>query len=278
LSEKQHIQEENLFEEILVPNQVSQILHSRRDTNQPGVDVIRHVELNQSEVSLEGYLGSGGSKEVYSAVQDGHDFALCICGIQDNSERVVEKWKSVLKEPRNTDELRKRGFHVNDACKISIVKINGHQFPALLMKRYQDHSFSIYDAKNTSGNDNPILEGDKEINDQLMMEVLSSVIDEITALIKEGVILGTDSFNVCLSQGKVHLYFNDLGPMEIKVIQQEEYKEVIDYYVASAIAAFVNSISYKVFQESSYLKKTGSRRHPLGQKICEEVLRRLLEK
>lgn len=136
-------------------------------------DVIENLEIEEIDVKIHGRLGSGGSKEVYDIELNGAHYALGICGIQDAPERVVEKWKIVLQEPQNTKFLRDQGFLVNEVCEIKPIKVSGTDFPGLLMKRFQDHDFRIFDSKNIGRNDNPIVNKETKLDDGEMLKTMS---------------------------------------------------------------------------------------------------------
>ena len=127
---------------------VEQIIRSRRSEDSPGKDVIDSLEVEGQAASQPKFLGSGGSKEVFDIEVGGEHYAVALCGLHDMPERIIQKWGNILKEPVNTASLRERGFYVNELCEVKNIKVNGLEFPALMMKRFEDHPFKIYDSKN----------------------------------------------------------------------------------------------------------------------------------
>lgn len=255
---------------------VARIIQSRRSLELPGEDVIRTLEVEGQIASKQRYLGSGGSKEVFDVEIDGGEhFAVALCGLQDTPDRVIQKWENVLKEPANTAKLKSRGFYVNDLCEIKNTKVNGIEFPVLVMRRFEDHPFQIFDSKNIGKNANPLFDEKIELSDDKMMALMSSVSDEIVRLVREGIRLGRDNFNLCVSEGKMHLYFNDLGASRIEPYTEDEKERVIDQYVLYAVGAVVSSVSEATYQNNTYIRQMGNTGNTLETRLKKQISEQL---
>lgn len=234
------------FADCLHPNRLSEIITSRRSGK-------LDISLNGCPVVLYDKLGSGGTKEVYDAMINNRRYALGICGTQDSPHRIIEKWSQVLEEPKNTQQLRGMGLHVNEMCEIVLVNINQISFPAIKMLRYEDLKVRVFDAKNNKGNNLPLVKRNTALNDQLLMEILEPTIQESKILISEGVRLGRDSFNLCLYQQKLHLYLNDLGSISMQKIRNSDIKKFIEYYAQWIVDAFINSVSDETYYKNPFI-------------------------
>lgn len=234
-------------------------------------DQIRDIYMEGKEVRVNSKLGSGGTKEVFDVSCEGVSYALGICGRQDSPETILEKWKVVLKEPADTAFLRNKGFFVNQFCEIQTIKLKGIDFPAILFKRYQDHPFSIYDSKNITGNDNPLITETYPQDDEGMLKILGPVLGEIQRLILEGIRLSRDNFNLCLSEANLHLYLNDLGNMRVYKFDPEEVIKYLDSYVDWTWVALIHCVSESAYNQNSYLKSINSSSGSLKKKMKAQI-------
>ncbi|MCX6755681.1 MAG: hypothetical protein NT068_04080 [Candidatus Nomurabacteria bacterium] len=215
-------------------------------------------------------IGAGGSKEVYEVKINNASYALAIphAGI-DSSNKILEKWQTVLKEPDNTNHLRKMGFYTNDFIQTIPVSINNINFPALIMKRYEDLPFEIRDSKNIHSSIGSSKLISKQPTQEEIVQVMDNIIKEIVALIKHGVILHKDSFNLCVVNGQSHLYFNDLGNTKFETIDQKEYTKYITGYTSFAMNAFLNGLTdeeYVLFESTIETLR-----------LKEEIIKKVLE-
>lgn len=205
-------------------------------------------ELTQNgqpiEIKSDKSLGAGGSKEVFDAEIGGLRYALAVpaAGI-DPAEIIEEKWQDVLEEPGNTARLRQLGFYANEVCEILPIKINGFDFPALRMRRFQDLPYEVRDTKNphSSTGNSWILgkEGTSELDQEKVSAAVKALSIEINSLIEQGVKLKRDSFNFCLDHDQPHLYFNDLGAAKFEEIAESEKAGYIKYYSHHAATALI---------------------------------------
>ncbi len=264
-------------EALLTTDNIAHIVRSRRCAEYPGRDTIESLSVEGQNATINGRLGSGGSKEVYDIGVAGQHYALGICGIQDDPERMVEKWKIVLQEPANTRYLRERGFLVNELCDIRPTTVNGTPFPGIIMKRYQDLPFKVFDGKNVGKDGLTLFNKDTQLSDEIMLEVMHPVIDEIVRLIQNGIQLDRDNFNLAESQGAVHLYFNDLGTMTINEITENDFPRYIEYYTMWARGALLNGVDNDTYEHNRYIHSMGSRGNSFTTKFEEEVKQRLAQ-
>jgi hypothetical protein len=219
-------------------------------------------------------LGSGGSKEVYDVTVDGEHFALALSKTNGFTEdKVIEAWSQVLNEPVNTDRLRGLGFYVNNLCKVVPVTVNGYGFPGLLMIRYSDHDFSIYDSKNPQGRYHELIKPEAQVTDEEALQLFAPIGIEILRLVQNGAQLGRDCFNLCDVSGVPHLYFNDLGHVAFETISRGDSEAYVNEYVSAAIGAFVNTVSERTYQRNPYVNSMGD----IGSSLKPKLVRRVME-
>ncbi|MEA2088228.1 MAG: hypothetical protein U9O55_00070 [Patescibacteria group bacterium] len=152
-------------EALLTADNIAHIVRSRRRPEYPRQDTVESLSVEEQNATIHERLGSGGSKEVYDIEIAGQHYAIGICGIQDAPDRMVEKWKIVLQEPANTQHLRERDFLVNELCDIRPTAVNGTHFPGIIMKRYQDLPFRVFDGKNVGREGVSLISKDTQLND-----------------------------------------------------------------------------------------------------------------
>lgn len=264
-------------EALLTIDNIAHIVRSRRRPEYPGRDTVENLSVEEQNATIHGRLGSGGSKEVYDIEIAGQHYALGICGIQDAPERMIEKWKIVLQEPANTQHLRERGFLVNELCDIRPTAVNGTPFPGIIMKRYQDLPFRVFDGKNVGRAGITIFNKDTQLNDEVMLEIMRPIIDEIVRLIQNGIQLGRDNFNLAESRGAVHLYFNDLGTMTVNEIPEDDFPGYIEYYTMWTRGALVNGVDHDTYEHNPYIHNLGNRGNSFAAKFEEAVKQRLTQ-
>ncbi len=262
---------------LLTGANIHHIVSSRRLPQYPGRDALQALTVERQNTTIHGKLGSGGSKEVFDIEIDGKHYALGICGIQDASDAILEKWRVVLQEPANTEYLRQRGFLVNELCDIKETDVNGTPFPGIIMRRYQDLPFRVFDSKNVGSEGISIIGKDTQLNDEIMLEILGQVIDEIVRLIQNGIQLDKDNFNLAEWQGAIHLYLNDLGTMKVSEIPQNDFQRYIKHYTMYAINAFVNGVTNDTYSHNPYIQAMGKWNHPLEAKFEEVVTQKLTQ-
>lgn len=145
------------------------------------------------------------------------------------------------------------------------------------MRRYQDLPFRVFDGKNVGRDGNSLVNRDTQLNDEIMLKIMSSVINEVAKLIDNGIRLGEDNFNLCESQGALHLYFNDLGSMSVSEIPEDDFPRFIEYYSMWAIGAFVNSVNHDTYTHNPYVHEMGDLGHSLQSKFEEAVNQKLTQ-
>jgi len=237
-----------------------------------GSSGIESLSIDGVEATVSKKLGSGGSKEVYDVTISDHSYALALPGTVDHVETIIQKWRKVLQEPDNTDRLRDLGFYVNDFCRIIPVIVNGDEFPALIMRRYSDHDFPIYDSKNPQGRYHELIKMGEQVTDESALLLFASIGDEITNLIKSGAKLGRDCINLCDIDGVPHLYINDLGAAKFEKIPDENLKWYVDHYISAVLGAFVNTVTEEAYRENPYVHSIGDLGCPLQSKLVERVM------
>ncbi|HSX06484.1 MAG TPA: hypothetical protein VLG92_02085 [Candidatus Saccharimonadia bacterium] len=206
------------------------------------------VTLDDTAVNIQGTLGSGGTKTAYDVSINGEAFALALPNTVDDTGIALDKWEVALREPQATDRMREMGFIVNPICEVLPATINGVTFPAIKMTRYQDMPIQIRDGKN--GNSS-IIEDDllpSDIRKGSFMDRTSGIRGDIAALIKNNVSIGRDSFNICVVDGQMRLYFNDLAQAKFEPIDNERVEEYAEFYSKLAVGTIMNGMSYEEFQ------------------------------
>ena len=219
------------------------------------------LQINGQPVKTK-RLNYGGTKMVYEIEFLGKKYALAILG----PTKHIDSWIGVLNEPNNTALINKSGLVANNLSKIIKVKLRNCEFPALLMKPYSEHPFLIFDRKNPRSSTgtldnfwsqsfkNPMAPTDSELK-----QVFSSVAQDIALAIKQRLNLREDSTNLCLKDGRLRLYVNDLPyeqeEMFVKVVRPQESAEWLAMLVSGALA---NSFYWKYRADNLFLKRLGS--------------------
>jgi hypothetical protein len=256
---------------LLNPDTLSAISRSRASSG------IESLLIDGVQATVSKKLGSGGSKEVYDiSVRDQH-YAIALTGTVDHTQIVIEKWTKVLQEPTNTDRLRNLGFYVNDLCQLVPTSVNGYEFPGLIMRRYADHDFPIYDSKNPKGRYHELIKAEEQVTDETALELFAPISDEIAKLIRAGASLGRDSINLCDINGVPHLYLNDLGAASFGEISPDDFEGYAEHYVSSAIGAFVNTVIERVYRGNSYVHSMADLGSSLQPKLVQRVMATLKE-
>ncbi len=238
------------YSDMLSAANILGILKSRRKLGSQE-DSLESITILDSRVEIERKLGSGGSKEMFSVRIGGNHYALGICGFLDSPGVIAGKWSAVLREPEATDRVRNASLMVNDLCRIVPIGLNGFPFPAIIMKRYEDHGFPIYDSKN-------ITEGmaKAEFEDvESCLHLFPGIVADIRKLIKNNIWLGRDSFNLCQREGQLRLYFNDLGTAEFYRMCSDEIPSLREKYVQSSISAFIEGFRSETIRGNPFLDR-----------------------
>jgi hypothetical protein len=196
---------------------------------------IYELEVGDEETEILGLLGAGGTKEVYDVSIGGDRKALGIPNAIDNPQTTLKKWGLVLEESENTDYVRDIGMTVNDIFEVRNVDFGEYSVPGVVMKRYQDHEFQIYDAKNNQGKHDFL---GSEMRPKDIAESLSSVAEDISVLIDNQIDLDRDSFNLYENEGSLGVYLNDLGTMQ-RI--DRNISESAEKYADFAIGAFAKT-------------------------------------
>ena len=259
------------IETMLSTENIDNILRSRRSDDEPGKDILHEITVGSYPVVIHEFLGSGTSKEVYDVEIEGQHYALGLSGIIDPTSHIIWKWRQVIKEPDNTRRLRDLGLIVNDICEIVPATVNGYEFPLILMKKYTDHPFTIYDSKNKHRNNNPLIGMDDKVTVETASQLFSQIAKEIALLVRNGVKLGTDNFNLCMIHGTPHLYFYDLGSASFEGIPQKDVSTYVRYYAKYAMDAFLNSFSFDVYHGNPHLRRLDKLNGPLERSIRSQT-------
>jgi hypothetical protein len=201
------------------------------------------ITYHEQDVALAGLLGKGDSKLVYDAICNGEAFALGLPNTAHNATRAAIEWETTLQEPKATDTIRALGLLANVRCEVMPVLVNGHPLDAIRMARYADMPWQIRDKKNPASS---IIEGDifdAALDRQTFLEATQGIREDILTLLRHGVDVGRDSFNVCVAEGQSRLYFNDLGTAEFGVLDCEDIPGSAKYHTRHALDAILDGVS-----------------------------------
>ena len=208
------------------------------------------VMQDDATVDIHGSWPGGGTKSVYDASIHGEPFALALPNLIDDSSTSLAKWQTALNEPVATARLRKLGFMVNPVCEVMPIDVDGVPFPAIRMMRYQDLPVYVRDSKNR---DPSQLESDLFV--ESFIKRTSGVHDDLVALIRDGVRLAyyrdsIDSMNICVTDGQMRLFFNDLAETQFEPIESEESDDYARFYAKIAVRKIIESMSEVEYQRN----------------------------
>jgi hypothetical protein len=207
-----------------------------------------------SEVFIKGVLGAGGgTKTVYDAFSDGEAFALALPNPTDNEQTAYRKWQVALNEPAMTDQLRDLGLVVNPDCQVWPVEINDTPFPAIKMLRYQDMPLQIRDGKNPTFStiEHDLFPDNLDLSS--FLEKTEGVRKDIAVLVKNGLVLNKDSFNICILNEEIRVFFNDLGDAQLKPSNHNTPEDYVAQYSLYAIGVLKNAMSEPEWQRHGAL-------------------------
>jgi hypothetical protein len=199
-------------------------------------------------------LDGGGTKTAYEISRNGKKEVILL-------PNKVGNWKKVLDEVQNTQKIKAMGLLANDLCEVEPIIVNGQTFPALKMKPYSEHDFTIFDSKNRSSSTGK-LEDTIEIKGLTIDKIellFDDILKDIKTLTDHNVRLGGDCFNMAQSKdGKLRLFINDLGEIPENSGKIEDKKRVMQIYIERAIDSFFNGFSQETDFCSPELEELGS--------------------
>lgn len=207
------------------------------------------VTQNKQPITIVKMLGGGGSKTVYDATLGESKFALALPNIVDGSFKVRKKWGNVLKEPTNTAKIRALEIPTNPNCIKMPVVVNGIPFTGLSLTRYQDLPYQILDGKNANSSTAINMLPTKLDRDKFT-SLFPDVLNDLHKLIQNGVQLGSDSFNICVTDNGMRLYLNDLGTAQFEAFEDDELQEISETYARNATYTFINGLSEAEYQKN----------------------------
>jgi hypothetical protein len=254
--------------DILNEQSIATICESRRKSGLALTYKDQPVILDQNKP-----IGTGGSKEVYSVKIGEQHYALAIHAVDiDRPITIMRKWKVILKEPENTAIIRQLGLNTNSLCQLVPVKVNGTEFPALVMMRYQDLPYEVRDSKNQKSSIGETRVLPEQYSEESLEKAFDNIVLEIEILLKNNISLNKDSFNLAIVEGKAHLYFNDLGNASFESIPREDLENYIDSYVDYAMIAFINGITDIEYQRITDKYNYQNLKNKLKRKLQEKFI------
>lgn len=206
-------------------------------------------------VNISGSWPGGGTKTVYDASIHGEPFALALPNSTDDSRTALAKWQTALSEPSATDRMRELGFLVNPVCDVMPIDINGVPFSAIRMTRYQDLPMHVRDGKNRdySQEESDLFAGD--LSRETFIQRTRGVHNDLVALIRNGVRLdyygdSIDSMNICVVEGQMRLFFNDLAKTQFEPMVSEQGDDYARFYAKIAVRKIIESMSENEYQRN----------------------------
>ncbi len=208
---------------------------------------ISHEQLTIS-LDSETPVGEGGTKQVFKGSIGQESVALAVPkqGI-DSAEVLLKKWEAVTEEPNNTRVIRELGIPTNPLSEIVHVKVNGVTFPSLIMTPYEELPFVVRDKKNPhQGERQELL---TNFNDDFLEETLAPMAEEVSRLIENNITPASDSLNICIQEGKIHLFMNDLGKLSLEEIEESRKLHHIERYSMLLEDAIINTLTENEFAQ-----------------------------
>ena len=230
------------------------------------------VALGENALEVRGEFPFGGTKAVYDVLLQGQPYALALPHLDAvHPEELLRRWAIALQEPEHTSFLRENGCYVNEIMDARLVRAKDAYFPGLFMKRFQDHDYAIFDAKNRRSS-HELFKVAEGLSDELAADKLAPMTGDIRRLLNMGVHLGRDSFNLCLVDGLPHVYLNDLAHASFSPFSPTERVDYAQTYVAAAIGAVLETVSMRVYMSNPYVHALGDVGRTLDAVLVDQVL------
>ena len=207
--------------------------------------------VDGEEAEARGYLGGGGSKEVYDIDIDGSRYALGIMKFPDPEKGFEYDFWAMPSEPEFIERARDAGIQTYDNYERAKLEIEGQEHPAFLMTRDQDHQNPVYDSKNAV--DRHDMLNQVTTRDQLL-DVLDPLSDDIAGMIAKDIPAGRDSFNISEVDSSSRVFYTDPPTEEI---QQTGDAELAGYYSDYALTALLNTAAVEAFDNEVVDRLTG---------------------
>lgn len=208
----------------------------------------QNIELQINGNKYNGqFIGGGGSKSAYQVLINNEEACVLLPS---------GGWAGALYEPQNTMKLKEMGLLTNDYCKIIKANVDGIDIPALITKPYNKHSFKIFDGKNA----NDLLDNyinPSQINEGTLPDICSGLISDVKQLADNHIVLGSDSINLALKDGKLRLYLNDL-PYEKLTDKTIPSKELAQRYLIDTLDVIQARFSWNAYESNPTLQKLGN--------------------
>jgi len=236
------------------------------------------IEHAGEVLTLGGRLGAGGTKTVYDAELKGQHFALALPNTTDGIVTMNEKWGRALKEPGITDRIRSLGVHVNPVCEPFPVTVNGIPLTAIRLQRFQDLPFPIVDSKNRLSSTLTASILPKDFSAETYQGMLQPALPDLAKLIKAGLHIGGDSMNICIINGEVRPYLNDLGSATFEpFVRGRAFRDAVNYISMlehSCRQAFTDEEYYGLL-EKFFFSDAVKYDNPLGiiQQLAKQLVR-----
>ena len=136
---------------------------------------------------------------------------------------------------------------VNTRCEVTPISVDGTLFPAITLTRYADLPVEVRDHKNPSSS----IEGDIFAKTPTLgdfIEASRGLAHDTAALVRHGVLLGGDLFNLERDQYGLHLFLNDLANAKIGNLREEAAAAYAAQASMWAVGALLNGLSWEEYK------------------------------
>jgi len=237
----------------------------------------RKIEHSGDLLTLGSRLGAGGTKTVYDAELNGQHFALALPNTTDGVLIMNEKWGRALNEPEMTNRIRALGIHVNPVCEPYPVKVNSLPLTAIKMLRYRDLPYPIVDSKNRSTSTLIASILPKNFTPDGYQIIMQPALPDLATLIKAGLHIGGDSMNLCVVNGEVRPYLNDLGSASFEpFVPGRAFRDAVNY-VSMLENACRNALTEEEYQGLMEFFYSPAVKSDNPQGIIQQLARQLVQ-
>lgn len=232
-----------------------------------------HIVLDGREMDLtEGEkLGGGGSKTVYEVIIGEKRYALGLPNTVDAiGTTTFRKWSSVTHEPENTARMRELGFLVSPLCEMVPITVNGVAFNAIRMTPYDELPYEIREGKAGGEFTQNLLP--EHLDRKTFKTLLQGPMGDIVRLVRNRIDVGSDSFNICVVDGQLRLFFADLGPAHIPSTSSISQREFAEHFVSNLIGAIEGCMSWEEHRQHQDFFDSEGIRYGSPQNIRDELI------
>jgi len=213
------------------------------------------ISINGSQAEVIKGLGSGRAKNVYDIkILDKH-YALAICVHTKHESVILKLWSLALQEPKKTHQLRSLGLSVNPLVEAIIIDLDGQPFPAIIMQRYEDLDFLVFDKRNRNQDFNPLLTQTEPTSLKEFIDLVRIMLPDLATLLRNRIKIGSDSFNLSVKNKSPRLFFTDLENMMPSTIAVDDFSFYAYLYAERTIESLLDSLTDEVYDRNPIFKE-----------------------